>query len=147
MPDISSRIAAIEESATLAVTNRAAELKAQGEPVIGFGAGEPDFPTADYIVDAAVEACRQAKWHRYTPAAGLPELGEAGQQRLLDSRVLVIGMGGLGSPVALYLAAAGVGHLVLSDYDWVDTSNLQRQIAHRAADIGEAKAASAARSR
>ena len=87
-----------------------------------------------------------AERQRYSRQIRLPELGEAGQQRLLDSRVLVIGMGGLGSPVALYLAAAGVGHLVLSDYDWVDTSNLQRQIAHRAADIGESKAASAARS-
>ncbi len=83
--------------------------------------------------------------HRFSRQIRLPEVGEAGQQRLLDARVLIIGMGGLGSPVAMYLAAAGVGHLVLSDYDWVDESNLQRQIIHRDADIGESKAASAAR--
>ncbi|MGA0933136.1 MAG: pyridoxal phosphate-dependent aminotransferase [Candidatus Nanopelagicales bacterium] len=76
-PRISRRLAAITESATLAVDAKAKALKAAGRPVIGFGAGEPDFPTPDYIVDAAVEACRQAKWHRYTPAAGLPELREA----------------------------------------------------------------------
>src|SRR5438270_13119742 len=74
---VSARIGAIEESATLAVDAKAKALKAAGEDVIGFGAGEPDFPTPDYIVEAAVEACRQAVNHRYTPAAGLPELKEA----------------------------------------------------------------------
>ena len=77
MSDISRRIAAIEESATLAVTNRAAELKAQGEPVIGFGAGEPDFPTPDYIVEAARLACLEPRFHRYSPSGGLPSLREA----------------------------------------------------------------------
>jgi aspartate/methionine/tyrosine aminotransferase len=71
---VSKRIAAIEPSATLAVDAKAKALKAEGHPVIGFGAGEPDFPTADYIVDAAVEAARQAANHRYTPTAGLEEL-------------------------------------------------------------------------
>ena len=66
-----------------------------------------------------------------------------GQQRLLASRVLIIGVGGLGSPVATYLAAAGVGHLVLSDHDRVDLSNLQRQIVHSTADIGRPKVESA----
>lgn len=74
---ISARIGSIAESATLAVDAKAKALKAAGRPVIGFGAGEPDFPTPDYIVEAAVEACRNPKWHRYTPAGGLPELKEA----------------------------------------------------------------------
>ena len=74
---ISARIGGIAESATLAVDARAKALKAAGRPVIGFGAGEPDFPTPDYIVEAAVAACRDPKNHRYTPAAGLPELREA----------------------------------------------------------------------
>ena len=74
---ISHRIGSIAESATLAVDAKAKALKAAGRPVIGFGAGEPDFPTPDYIVEAAIAACRDPKWHRYTPAGGLPELKEA----------------------------------------------------------------------
>lgn len=74
---VSQRIAAIAESATLAVDAKAKALKAAGRPVIGFGAGEPDFPTPDYIVDAAVEAARQPRFHRYSPAGGLPELKQA----------------------------------------------------------------------
>ena len=74
---LSRRIAAISESATLAVDAKAKALKAAGRPVIGFGAGEPDFPTPDYIVEAARAACTDARWHRYTPAGGLPELKEA----------------------------------------------------------------------
>src|SRR3954463_12525113 len=74
---ISRRIAAISESATLAVDAKAKALKAAGKPVIGFGAGEPDFPTPDYIVEAAVTACRQPAMHRYTPAGGLPVLKDA----------------------------------------------------------------------
>ncbi|MFM7211774.1 MAG: pyridoxal phosphate-dependent aminotransferase, partial [Actinomycetota bacterium] len=77
MTRISRRIGSITESATLAVDAKAKALKAAGRPVIGFGAGEPDFPTPDYIVDAAVAACRDPRWHRYTPAPGLPELREA----------------------------------------------------------------------
>nr|WP_216094126.1 pyridoxal phosphate-dependent aminotransferase [Jiangella alba] len=76
-PRVSARIAAIAESATLAVDAKAKALKAAGRPVIGFGAGEPDFATPDYIVEAAVEACRDPRNHRYTPAGGLPELKEA----------------------------------------------------------------------
>jgi len=76
-PRISSRIAAITESATLAVDGKAKALKAAGRPVIGFGAGEPDFPTPDYIVDAAAAAVRVVANHRYTPTPGLPELREA----------------------------------------------------------------------
>jgi aspartate/methionine/tyrosine aminotransferase len=74
---ISARVAAITESATLAVDAKAKALKAAGEPVIGFGAGEPDFPTPDHIVEAAVAACRVPRYHKYTPAAGLPELRDA----------------------------------------------------------------------
>ena len=73
----SARLAAIAESATLAVDAKAKALKATGENVIGFGAGEPDFPTPDNIVEAAVRACREPKYHKYSPAAGLPELREA----------------------------------------------------------------------
>ena len=74
---ISKRIAAIAESQTLAVDAKAKALKAAGEDVIGFGAGEPDFPTPDHIVEAAVAAAKDPKNHRYTPAGGLPELKDA----------------------------------------------------------------------
>jgi len=74
---VSQRVGAIAESATLAVDAKAKALKAEGRPVIGFGAGEPDFPTPDYVVEAAVEAARQPVNHRYTPAGGLPELKKA----------------------------------------------------------------------
>jgi aspartate/methionine/tyrosine aminotransferase len=70
-------VSAIAESATLAVDAKAKALRAAGRPVIGFGAGEPDFPTPDYIVEAAQRACAQPRFHKYTPAAGLPELREA----------------------------------------------------------------------
>ena len=76
-PRISRRIAAIAESATLAVDGKAKALKAAGRPVIGFGAGEPDFPTPDYIVKAAAEAATKPANHRYTPTPGLPELRDA----------------------------------------------------------------------
>ncbi|WP_029290250.1 pyridoxal phosphate-dependent aminotransferase [Cellulomonas sp. HZM] len=76
-PRVSARLAAIAESATLAVDAKAKALKAAGRPVIGFGAGEPDFPTPSYIVDAAVRAAQDPANHRYTPAAGLPALREA----------------------------------------------------------------------
>ncbi|WP_046470615.1 pyridoxal phosphate-dependent aminotransferase [Allosalinactinospora lopnorensis] len=76
-PRISARIGGISESATLAVDAKAKAMKAAGRPVIGFGAGEPDFPTPDYIVEAAAKACHEPRFHRYTPAGGLPELKEA----------------------------------------------------------------------
>ena len=76
-PRLSRRVAAIEESATLAVDAKAKSLKAAGHDVIGFGAGEPDFPTPAHIVAAGVAAAPQPKYHRYTPAGGLPELREA----------------------------------------------------------------------
>jgi aspartate/methionine/tyrosine aminotransferase len=74
---ISARLSAIAESATLAVDAKAKALKAAGRPVIGFGAGEPDFPTPGYIVEAAQAACAVPRFHKYTPAAGLPELRQA----------------------------------------------------------------------
>jgi aspartate/methionine/tyrosine aminotransferase len=87
---ISARIGAITESATLAVDSKAKALKAAGRPVIGFGAGEPDFPTPGYIVEAAAQACRDPRNHRYTPTAGLPELREAiAVKTLRDSRLSV----------------------------------------------------------
>ena len=83
---------------------------------------------------------------RYSRHILLKEIGPRGQKKLLEARVLIIGAGGLGSPVALYLAAAGVGTLGIADGDEVDLSNLQRQIAHSMADLGRPKAVSAAES-
>ena len=74
---ISTRIAAVSPSATLAVDAKVRQLRAQGESVIGFGAGEPDFATPEHIVAAAEVACRDPRSHKYTPTAGLPELREA----------------------------------------------------------------------
>jgi adenylyltransferase/sulfurtransferase len=82
---------------------------------------------------------------RYSRQIMLPSMGVEGQQRLLDARVLIIGLGGLGAPVAMYLAAAGLGRLVLVDFDRVDLSNLQRQIIHTSERIGESKVESARR--
>ena len=82
---------------------------------------------------------------RYSRQIMLPDLDIAGQEKLQHSRVIIIGLGGLGSPAALYLAASGVGSLVLNDFDDVDLSNLQRQIAHSQQHIGMNKAESAAR--
>ena len=76
---------------------------------------------------------------RYSRQISLPQIGEAGQQSIIDASALIIGVGGLGSPAAMYLAAAGIGKLILSDYDVVDTSNLQRQIIHRDATVGQLK--------
>jgi molybdopterin-synthase adenylyltransferase len=81
---------------------------------------------------------------RYSSQLLLPEVDLHGQERLLQSKVLIIGLGGLGSPVAMYLAASGVGTLVLCDHDVVDPSNLQRQILHHTHDVGRSKTESAA---
>ena len=80
---------------------------------------------------------------RYSRQIILPEVGIEGQQALLDSTMLLIGVGGLGSPSAMYLAAAGVGHLIIADFDKVELSNLQRQVIHHTDDIGEFKVDSA----
>lgn len=82
--------------------------------------------------------------HRYARHIILPEVGGQGQRRLLDARVLVVGAGGLGSPAALYLAAAGVGTIGLLDFDEVDITNLQRQILHGTKDLGRRKTESGA---
>lgn len=81
---------------------------------------------------------------RYSRHLVLPDFGAAGQERLACSTALLVGLGGLGSPAALYLAAAGVGRLLLNDFDRVDLSNLQRQVLYREADLGKPKTATAA---
>lgn len=82
---------------------------------------------------------------RYSRQIMLSDIDIEGQEKLLSARVLIVGLGGLGSPVAMYLAAAGVGQLILADFDKVDLSNLQRQIAHTTESIGQTKVESAAR--
>ena len=81
---------------------------------------------------------------RYSRQIMLPDIDIEGQEKLLAAKVLIVGLGGLGSPVAMYLAAAGVGHLILADFDSVDITNLQRQIVHGTSRVGENKAQSAA---
>jgi aspartate/methionine/tyrosine aminotransferase len=117
---VSARLASVGESATLAITNKAKELRAQGEPVIGFGAGEPDFPTPAHIVEAAAAACRDPKNHRYSPAAGLPELREAiaaatartsGYQT--SAAQVVVTPGGKGAVYATFQALLDPGDEVL----------------------------------
>ncbi|MGH1506109.1 MAG: pyridoxal phosphate-dependent aminotransferase [Acidimicrobiales bacterium] len=109
---ISQRVASIAPSATLAVTNKAKELRAAGEPVIGFGAGEPDFPTPDYIVEAAIAACHDPKNHRYGPAGGNADLKAAIAAKTardsgyeVDPAQVVVTNGG---KHAVYNALAGV---------------------------------------
>src|SRR6185436_18230396 len=106
----------------------------------GFGERKLDgFP---YDVPRTLDADRRSRYSRHLL---IPEVGEAGQLKLLDSRVLLLGAGGLGSPAALYLAAAGVGTLGIIDPDVVDASNLQRQVIHTTTSLGEAKVLSAKR--
>ena len=83
---------------------------------------------------------------RYSRQIMLPQIDVAGQQRIVDATVLIVGMGGLGCPAALYLAAAGVGRLIIADDDQVELTNLQRQVAHAVSSIGQPKVASAATS-
>src|SRR4051812_34058154 len=117
---ISARIAAISESATLAVTAKAQALKAAGRPVIGFGAGEPDFPTPGYIVDAAAAACREPRFHHYTPAGGLPEFREAVAVKTrrdtgldVDAKQVLITNGGKQAVYAAFAALLDPGDEVL----------------------------------
>ncbi|HEU0181016.1 MAG TPA: pyridoxal phosphate-dependent aminotransferase [Agromyces mariniharenae] len=90
---LSARIAAIAESATLKVDAKAKALQAEGRPVISYAAGEPDFPTPEHIVEAALDAVRDPRNHRYTPAAGLPDLREAVAQKTLRDSGLEVGAG------------------------------------------------------
>ncbi|HEX9030233.1 MAG TPA: pyridoxal phosphate-dependent aminotransferase, partial [Streptosporangiaceae bacterium] len=109
-PRLSARISAIAESATLAVDAKAKALKAAGRPVIGFGAGEPDFPTPDYIVAAAQRACAEPRFHKYSPTPGLPELREAIAAKTRRDSGLVVSPGQVlvtnGGKQAVYQAFA-----------------------------------------
>lgn len=96
--------------------------------------------------DDATNQFTAEQLERYARHLSLPGFGPEAQARLAAARVLIIGAGGLGSPVALYLAAAGVGHIAIADGDCVDLSNLQRQVIHSTADVGRPKAVSAAES-
>lgn len=87
---VSARLGALQPSATLAVDAKAKALKAAGKPVIGFGAGEPNFPTPQHVVDAAVAAAQDPKNHKYTPASGLPELREAIAMRVQEDAGVTI---------------------------------------------------------
>ncbi|WP_267895994.1 molybdopterin-synthase adenylyltransferase MoeB [Stenotrophomonas sp. SAU14A_NAIMI4_8] len=95
------------------------------------------------LVQPLLSAADQDFYDRYSRHLLLPQVGEAGQRRLQQARVLVLGAGGLGAPASFYLAAAGVGHLRLVDHDHVERSNLQRQIVHTEASVGQAKVESA----
>jgi aspartate/methionine/tyrosine aminotransferase len=106
---VSARVAAIAESATLAVDAKAKALQAAGEPVIGFGAGEPDFPTPAHIVEAAVAACQDPRNHKYTPAGGLPELKEAIVQKTVRDS-------GLDVPTSGVLVTNGGKHAVYNAF-------------------------------
>ena len=98
--------------------------------------------TSNQITDGSLTSEQKARYARHLM---LPQIGESGQEKINSTSVLVVGAGGLGSPVLMYLAAAGIGHLIVSDFDRVEDSNLQRQIIHRTQDIGELKAISAKR--
>ncbi|MGH7624974.1 MAG: molybdopterin-synthase adenylyltransferase MoeB [Gemmatimonadaceae bacterium] len=104
--------------------------------------GSLPLRTAAHAADDRASLSR-AELERYSRHLLLPEVGLAGQQKLKDGRVLIVGAGGLGSPLALYLAAAGVGHLGIVDFDVVDVTNLQRQVLHGTKDIGRPKLDSA----
>ncbi|HEY5662378.1 MAG TPA: molybdopterin-synthase adenylyltransferase MoeB [Gaiellaceae bacterium] len=114
------------------------------EDVVSLAGGFTDWKRNGYPVElrSGLDAPRRARYSRHLL---IPEVGEQGQLKLLDSKVLLIGAGGLGSPASLYLAAAGVGRLGIVDADVVDESNLQRQIVHSTERLGEAKVESAQR--
>jgi molybdopterin/thiamine biosynthesis adenylyltransferase/rhodanese-related sulfurtransferase len=114
------------------------------ERVTSLAGGYTDWKRNGYPTELTRSLSPQGRM-RYSRHLLIPEVGEEGQLKLLDSRVLLIGAGGLGSPASLYLAAAGVGTLGIVDDDVVDESNLQRQIVHSTATLGEAKVESAAR--
>src|SRR5215510_3201104 len=96
------------------------------------------------MADDTLPSLEPSELRRYSRHLVLPEVGVEGQRRLKAARVLIIGAGGLGSPVALYLAAAGVGTLGLVDFDEVDVTNLQRQVLYGSSDVGQPKLDAAA---
>jgi molybdopterin/thiamine biosynthesis adenylyltransferase len=98
---------------------------------------------AKHLVNKADSAMNDVQLSRYSRHISLPQVNRVGQQKLIQSRVMIVGLGGLGSPVAMYLASAGIGELVLADFDQVDLSNLQRQIVHNTDQIGQNKVISA----
>jgi adenylyltransferase/sulfurtransferase len=114
------------------------------EEPISLAAGFTDWKRNGFpvVLSAGLDAPKRARYSRHLL---IPEVGEQGQLKLLDSKILLIGAGGLGSPASLYLAAAGVGRLGIVDADVVDESNLQRQIVHSTERLGEAKVESAKR--
>jgi sulfur-carrier protein adenylyltransferase/sulfurtransferase len=114
------------------------------EDVVSLAGGFTDWKRSGFPFDVP-QALDEAKRRRYSRHLLIPEVGEEGQLRLLESRMLLIGAGGLGSPASLYLAAAGVGTLGIVDDDAVDETNLQRQIVHSTDRLGESKADSAKR--
>jgi molybdopterin/thiamine biosynthesis adenylyltransferase/rhodanese-related sulfurtransferase len=115
------------------------------ENVVSLAGGINDWKRRGYPLEVDAGGLERDQRTRYSRHLLIPEVGEAGQLKLLQSRVLLIGAGGLGSPAALYLAAAGVGTLGIVDADVVDETNLQRQILHSTASLGEPKVESAAR--
>lgn len=127
MSRISSRLADISESATMAITMRASALRAEGLPIIGFGAGEPDFPTPGHIVEAAIAACADPRNHRYTPAGGLLELREAVAATTardrgypMEARNVVITPGGKGAVFGAMAALLDPGdEVILPTPYWV----------------------------
>jgi sulfur-carrier protein adenylyltransferase/sulfurtransferase len=114
------------------------------EDVVSLAGGFTDWKRNGFPIElqSGLDAPRRARYSRHLL---IPEVGEQGQLKLLDSKVLLIGAGGLGSPASLYLAAAGVGRIGIVDADVVDESNLQRQIVHSTDRLGEAKVDSARR--
>ncbi len=114
------------------------------ENVVSLAGGYVDWKRSGFDTELP-RSLDGAKRQRYSRHLLIPEVGEEGQMKLLDSRVLLLGAGGLGSPAALYLAAAGVGRLGIVDDDKVDASNLQRQVLHSTSRLGEWKAESAKR--
>jgi sulfur-carrier protein adenylyltransferase/sulfurtransferase len=114
------------------------------ENVVSLAGGFTDWKRNGHPIDLP-RVLDEDKRRRYSRHILIPEVGEEGQQKLLDTRILLIGAGGLGSPASLYLAAAGVGKLGIIDDDRVDDSNLQRQIVHSTQELGELKAESAKR--
>jgi molybdopterin/thiamine biosynthesis adenylyltransferase/rhodanese-related sulfurtransferase len=122
----------------------AAALRKLGYDAVSIAGGIEAWAEAGLPVEAP-DDLDEAQRERYSRHVLIPEVGLAGQRRLLESRVLVVGAGGLGSPALLYLAAAGVGRLGFVDDDVVDASNLQRQVLHSTAALGEPKVDSATR--